>query len=147
MKRTVTKAKLIEHLDADLSRELKAILLYMWCHSMAFGIRGHELREILAPEIHDEIKHVQFLADKIIALGGTPRFVVPEFKRPTAIREMLEYALSIEREAVQAYAERVDEASDLGETALQVKLEELITEETEHLELLQRLVKGLSPEQ
>jgi bacterioferritin len=146
MKRTITKAKLIEHLDADLSRELKAIMLYLWCHSMAFGIRGHELREILQPEIHDEIKHVQFLADKIISLGGTPSFTVSEFKRPTAIRDMLEYALSIEREAVQAYAERVDEANDLGETALQVKLEELITEETEHLELLQRLVKGLSPE-
>lgn len=146
MRRAITKQKLIEHLDQDLGRELQAILLYLWCRSMAFGIRGHELREILEPEIHAEVKHVEFLADKIIAMGGTPSFSVPPWKRPTNLREMLEYALSIEREAVKAYTERVDEANELGETALQVKLEELITDETEHMELLQRLVKGLSPE-
>jgi bacterioferritin len=146
MKKAASKQKLLEHLDQDLGRELQAIMLYLWCHSMAFGIRGHELREILEPEIHDELKHVQFLADKIIAYGGTPSFTIPPWRRPTAIREMLEYALEVERDAVQAYTERVDEASELGETALQVKLEELITDETEHLELLQRLVKGLSPD-
>lgn len=146
MRRAITKQKLIEHLDQDLGRELQAILLYLWCRSMAFGIRGHELREILEPEIHAEVKHVEFLADKIIAMGGTPSFSVPPWKRPTNLREMLEYALSIEREAVKAYTERVDEANELGETALQVKLEELITDETEHMELLQRLVKGLSPD-
>ncbi len=146
MRRAITKAKLIEHLDQDLGRELQAILLYLWCRSMAFGIRGHEVREILEPEIHAEIKHVEFLADKIIAFGGTPSFSVPPWKRPTSLREMLEYALSIEKEAVKAYTERVDEASELGETALQVKLEELITDETEHMELLQRLVKGVSPD-
>jgi bacterioferritin len=144
--RTVTKQQLIRHLDEDLSRELKAVMLYLWCHSMAFGIRGHELREILAPEIPGELKHAQFIADKIIAYGGIPSFTIPEFRRPTQIREMLDYALEIEKEAVAAYTDRVDEASELGETALQVKLEELISEETEHMELLQRLVKGLSPD-
>lgn len=144
MARASSKQKLIQHLDEDLSRELKAIMVYLWCHSMAFGIRGHELREILGPEIPAEIKHVQFIADKIVAYGGIPSFSVPQIERPATIREMLEYALTVEKEAVQAYTERADEASDLGETALQVKLEELITEETEHLELLQRLVKGLT---
>lgn len=144
MARAPSKQKLIQHLDEDLSRELKAIMVYLWCHSMAFGIRGHELREILGPEIPAEIKHVQFIADKIVAYGGIPSFSVPQIERPATIREMLEYALLVEKEAVQAYTERADEASDLGETALQVKLEELITEETEHLELLQRLVKGLT---
>ncbi|KAF0246818.1 MAG: hypothetical protein FD180_348 [Planctomycetota bacterium] len=146
MRRAITKQKLLEHLDQDLGRELQAILLYLWMRSIAFGIRGHELREILEPEIHAEIKHVEFLADKIIALGGVPSFNVPAWKRPTKLREMLEYALQIERDAVNAYTERVDEASELGETALQVKLEELITDETEHLELLQRLVKGVTPD-
>jgi bacterioferritin len=146
MRRAITKQKLIEKLDQDLGRELQAILLYLWIRSMAFGIRGHELREILEPEIHGEIKHVEFLADKIIAFGGTPSFSVPPWKRPTNLREMLEYALQIERDAVKAYTERVDEASELGETALQVKLEELITDETEHMELLQRLVKGVAPD-
>src|SRR5204862_1079304 len=129
MKRAITKHKLIEHLDQDLGRELQAVLLYLWCRSMAFGIRGHELREILEPEIHGEIKHVEFLADKIISFGGTPTFTVPPWKRPTSLRDMLQYALELEREAVNAYTERVDEASELGETALQVKLEELITDE------------------
>ena len=146
MRRAASKPRLIEHLDQDLSRELKAVMLYLWCHAMAFGIRGHELRGILAPEIPLEIGHAQFIADKIISFGGTPSFTVPEFNRPTTLRDMLEYALEIEREAVRAYTERVDEASELGETALQVKLEELITEETEHLELLQRLARGLTPE-
>jgi bacterioferritin len=144
--RPITKQQLIRHLDEDLSRELKAVMLYLWCHSMAFGIRGHELREILEPEIPGEIKHAQFIADKIIAFGGVPSFTVPEFRRPTTMREMLEYALEVEKEAVAAYTRRVDEASELGETALQVKLEELISEETEHMELIQRLVKGLTPE-
>ena len=146
MKRAITKQKLIEHLDQDLGRELQAIHLYLWIRTMAFGMRGHELREILEPEIHAEIKHVEFLADKIVSYGGTPSFEVPPWKRPTSLRDMLQYALELEHQAVVAYTERVDEASELGETALQVKLEELITDETEHLELLQRLVKGVSPD-
>ncbi|MBI3286528.1 MAG: ferritin-like domain-containing protein, partial [Chloroflexi bacterium] len=95
-----TKEQLIAGLNQDLALELGAAIRYLQQTSMALGIDGEEVREILRPDIAAEMKHAEFLADKIVALGGRPAFKPTPFDERTDVKAMLEYDRKLEWEAV-----------------------------------------------
>ena len=136
------KAKLIEGLNEDLSAELGAVILYLYQTSVALGFNGEELRELLRDEVTEELGHATFLADKIVALGGDPTTRPKEYKTPKDIKGMLEFDLKLEREAVEAYKKRAQQADEYGDLGLKVKIEELIADETEHVEKIERILRG-----
>lgn len=137
------KQKLIDGLNEDLAKELGAAIRYMYQTAVAEGFNGEELREILRPDINEEIQHAVFLMDKIVALGGTPTTKPAEFEKHTDIRQMLEYDLKMERMDIENYKKRVEQADAVGEVGLKVKLEDIIAEETEHAEQIERILRGL----
>jgi bacterioferritin len=130
--------KLIEGLNQDLADELGTVCCYIQQASTAWGITGHEVREVLKREVSDEVKHILFLADKIAALGGTPVVRPSGFTELKDLRMMLEYDLEMERQAIRHYTERVHQDEALGNLGLKVQLEEIIAVETEHAEELVR---------
>lgn len=132
---------LIDGLNEDLKRELGAVIRYLYQASVATGILGHELREMLKGEMADELNHAAFLADKISALGGKPDVRVPPLVEHESARQMAEYDLAQEREVINAYVERVAQAEAAGELGLKVHLENMIAEETDHAEELERLIR------
>ena len=97
--------RLIEGLNADLNAEINTIIRYIRHSSVLKGIAGHEVRELLREEIMmDEVKHATYIADKIVALGGTPK-VQPE--APTEVfdwRAVLEDSLRYELKRLRATA-------------------------------------------
>lgn len=136
----MNKAKLIEGLNRDLADELGTICRYIQQAAMALGIAGHEVRELVKAEIPDEVNHALFLADKIVALGGMPAVkpaAFKELKDPTA---MLKYDLELERQAIKNYTERSRQAEAAGEIGLKVRLEEILADETDHAEVILRLL-------
>lgn len=137
------KEKLIEGLNEDLANELGASILYMYQTATATGWDGEELREFLTPEIAGEMQHAAFLANKISMLGGNPTTKPTQHKCPATVREMLRYDLQLEREAIANYTKRAAEAEAVGEIGLKTKLEELIMDETDHAEQIQRILRGL----
>lgn len=136
------KAKLIEGLNEDLSAELGAVILYLYQTSVALGFNGEELRELLRGEVTEELGHATFLADKIVALGGDPTTRPKEYKTPKDVKGMLEFDLKLEREAVEAYKKRAQQADEYGDLGLKVKIEELIADETDHVEKIDRILRG-----
>ena len=136
------KKKLIEGLNQDLANELGATILYLYQTATAMGWEGEELREFLTPEITGEMGHAIFLASKIAVLGGNPTTKPTDYKSPNDVKGMLKYDLGLEREAIQTYRERAVQAEEAGEYGLKIKLEEIIVEETEHAEQLERILKG-----
>lgn len=141
-KKNVKKA-LIDGLNEDLANELGASILYLYQTSVATGWDGEELRELLGPEINEEMGHAVFLAEKIVALGGKPTTVPVQHRCPKSVREMLKFDLKLELEAVENYRIRVMQAEEAGEVALKIKLEEMIVDETGHAEKIQRILKGM----
>lgn len=136
----MSKAKLIEGLNRDLADELGTVCRYIQQAAMAVGMAGQEVRAFVKAEVADEVKHALFLADKIVALGGTPAVkpaAFKELKDPTA---MLKYDLELERQAIKNYAERARQAEAAGEVGLKVRLEEIIADETDHAEEIVRLL-------
>ena len=63
------KETLIQGLNQDLAHEYQAIIQYVTYAATVSGIHRGELKEFFLAEIQDELRHAQFLADKIAALG------------------------------------------------------------------------------
>ena len=66
------KQTLVEHLNKDLEGELGAIIQYLIYAAKASGPFRPQLVQFFMAEVPDEQLHAQFLANKIISLGGEP---------------------------------------------------------------------------
>lgn len=133
------KEKLIADLNEDLSIELAGIVRAVFQASTAGGLVGHELRELLQKELPTELKHAQFLADKIAILGGTPTTAVAPVEVSGDVGKMIEEDIAIEWKIAKRLRERAAQAESFGDVGLKVRLEEMIAEGTDHANALQRL--------
>jgi bacterioferritin len=134
------KEKLITALNEDLALELAGILRSIFQASTAGGLLGHELRELLEKELSLELKHAQFLADKIAILGGTPTTSVPRLETSDDVGKMIEEDIATEWKIVDRLRQRAAQAESYGDVGLKVRLEEMIAEGTDHANALQRLL-------
>src|SRR3990170_4142669 len=74
----VDKQTLIRHLNDDLAGEFSAIIQYTTYAAKATGPYRPQLAQFFLAEVADEQLHAQFLANKIVALGGEPTSVARE---------------------------------------------------------------------
>ena len=137
------KEELIQGLNKDLTAEWGTVIRYTYQSAKAFGILGAELREILAKEIQDEIRHATFLTDVIVDLGGEPTTMPDDFAKPTDLQAMIKLDLEREEQDVENYKKHARMADQLGEIELKVRLEEIASDEDRHARTLRRLLKGL----
>jgi bacterioferritin len=136
---TMTREELINGLNEDLNLELEALLRSVYHAATARGLLGHELRELLKKEIPSELEHATFLADKIVALGGEVRIQPAMPSEVGAAREFLQQNIAAERKVINNYAKRIEQATEYGDKGLAIRLENILSSETDHLEQLERL--------
>jgi bacterioferritin len=132
---------LIDGLNEDLAGELGAIVQYLTYAAKASGPLRPQLSAFFLQEIPDEQGHAQFLANKIVALGGEPTTEPRAVPKARTNREMLRAVLEAERKAIRDYTERMEQAEKAGEIALRVQLENQIVDETGHAEETERMLK------
>lgn len=128
----VTKKQFLKGLNEDLAFEYAAVITYRTYASSVQGRARLELRSFFEAEIPDELGHAQILADRIVALGGTPTVEPAPVKRGKTAREMLENALQDEIDTIVRYVERRKQAEELGHYGLAVDLDDLIRDESNH---------------
>jgi bacterioferritin len=141
---TIDQQTLIDGLNHDLAGEYQAVVMYTHYSAMLTGPYRRELRALFQAEIPDEQGHAQFLAEKIASLGGEPTTVpraVPHADQPL---EMLEQALSAEKQAISDYCQRIGQAEAFGDIGLKVNLENQVADETRHMEEIERILAGWS---
>jgi bacterioferritin len=124
--------RLLEGLQGDLERELRAMLQYIFQSSVLLGLQAMSVVPHLRQEGEDALRHVAFLCDQIVNLGGIPKLTAPKFSEVRDLKQMLENDLDLEREAILEYRERAKQAELAGEIGLKIRLEELLAEETDH---------------
>ena len=135
------KSKLVEKLNSDLAGELSAIIQYITYAAKVTGPYRPQLAQFFLSEVADEQGHAQFLANKIVALGGSPTTnprPVPDAKTN---HQMVEEVLKAEKKAVSDYSERASEAEEFGDIGLMVQLEDMIREESTHAEETERILR------
>jgi bacterioferritin len=137
------KSKLIEGLNEDLRHEYQAIIMYNTFAALTEGIHRPILKQFFESEIPDELRHAQFLANKITALGAEPVTSPGKINSVTGAGEMLKEVLKAESEAIERYVKRRLQAEKFGDFGLANDLEEIISDETRHKEETEKLMRGL----
>jgi bacterioferritin len=138
---TMSRQELIEGLNADLNLELEALLRGIYHAAAGRGMLGHELRELLRKELPSELEHAMFLADKIVALGGEVRIRPNHPKDLVGSRQLLGDNIAAERQVIANYTRRIDQALEFGDKGLAIRLEGILSAETDQLEQLERLAR------
>ena len=136
------KQQLIDALNQDLAGEYQAIITYIQYAASVMGPYREELSTFFSGEIPDELLHAQFLANKVAALGGVPAVEPLPVKQATDTRQMLQNVLDAERETIERYKERAEQAGEYGDVGLRNQLEDIIADETNHAERTQKLLAG-----
>ena len=135
------KKTLIDNLNDDLAGELSAIIQYITYAAKATGPFRPQLASFFLTEVVDEQQHAQFLADKIVALGGEPTTTPRPVPAAGNNREMLEAVLAAERQATRDYTRRAEEADAYGDKGLAVQLEDMVRDESGHSEETERILR------
>jgi bacterioferritin len=135
------KQTLIAHLNEDLAGELGAIIQYITYAAKATGPYRPQLAAFFLAEVADEQLHAQFLANKIVALGGEPATQPRPVPAARSNREMLEAVLAAERQATKDYTQRAQEADAFGDKGLVVQLEDMVRDESGHSEETERMLR------
>jgi bacterioferritin len=137
----VTKAQLTKALNEDLAGEFSAIIQYLTYAAKATGPYRPQLAQFFLAEVADEQGHAQFLANKVVALGGEPVTEPRPLPQVRTNREMLEAVLAAERKAVADYTQRAKDAEALGDKGLAVQLEDMVRDESAHSEETERILR------
>lgn len=137
----MNKQALIDNLNEDLAGELGAIIQYLTYAAKANGPYRPQLTQFFLAEVADEQLHAQFLANKIVALGGEPTTQ----PRPVPVaknnHEMLTAILTAEKQAAVDYTQRAEEADAYGDKGLAVQLEDMVRDESGHAEETARILQ------
>jgi hypothetical protein len=88
---------LINNLNQDLADELGAIIQYTTYAAKVTGPYRPQLSAFFLEEVADEQLHAQFLANKIVALGGEPTTTPSPVAAANSNKEMLEAVYAAEK--------------------------------------------------
>jgi bacterioferritin len=132
--------ELLEGLNEDLANEYSAQIMYTTYAAVVSGLHRQVLKPFFESEVADEQGHALYLAEKIKTLGGTPTTTPAPVKQTDDVKTMLQEARQAEKETIDRYKVRKKQAEELGYTELVVKLEDLIADETHHMEELDRIL-------
>lgn len=140
----MSKEELIRGLNDDLANELAAIIQYITFAAQVSGPYRPQLVEFFLQEVPDEQGHAQFLANKVVALGGVPTTEAAAVEMPHDNKSLLQAALEAERRAIQGYKLRAQQADEFGDVGLKVQLEDMVRDETGHAEEIERILRDWS---
>ena len=135
------KKTLIKNLNEDLAGELGAIIQYLIYAAKVNGPYRPQLSQFFFAEVADEQMHAQYLANKIVALGGEPTTTPRPVPKAMSNKEMLEAVLAAELGATKDYTQRAQEAEAFGDKGLVVQLEDMVRDESGHSEETERILR------
>lgn len=132
--------ELIQGLNKALNREVSTFLRYMLQGASIKGAEWEAARQMYLSEVADEVGHAQYLAGKIVMLGGTPKLNPDLTPPPGDVRTMLEKDINEEQVDVEGYMKLASIAEKEGFVDLKMKMEEQAADEAGHAEEMCRLL-------
>ena len=136
-------ADLIPMLNEALALEHGAIIQYYHDKAVWTGLHQQPFADVVTHNVEEEIKHVEMLTMKIVALGGTPTVAVKGIKEGVTAKELVANNLAAEASALAQYYKIHEQAKDLS---LRLLIETIIQDEQEHYDNLLRLQQTISGE-
>ena len=132
-------AKVVEYLNEVLKNELTAVNQY-WLHYRMLDNWGvKKLAELERHESIDEMKHADWLAERILFLDGLPNFqLLGRLRIGETVEEILRADLAVEVEAVAVLRDAIQHAEAVRDYVSRDLFRRILDSEEEHIDTLER---------
>jgi len=137
----MASAKLLEMLNQAIARELQVWIQYMWQHVQWKGVEHYAVTEEFKKVAITEMKHAEKIAERLWYLGGKPTTKPSVINVGDKLRDMLNFDVKAELEAISMYKEIMDIAQKEGDAATREIFEEIEEEEEEHHDFFSSLLE------
>jgi bacterioferritin len=128
----ISRDRLAELLNEDLSREYQAIIAYVVYSQVLKGPEFMNIASQLETHAQDELKHALILSRQIDYLGKMPNVTPKPVKTSEKARDMLRFDLENENETIRNYRDRVRQCETLGEFAMAEQIRQILVDEQDH---------------
>jgi bacterioferritin len=129
---TITRKRLAELLNEDLSREYQAIIAYVVYSQVLKGAEYMNIADQLESHAHDELRHALIISRQIDYLGEMPSVTPKPVRISENPRDMLRFDLENENETIREYRDRVRQCEALGEFAMAEQIRQILVKEQDH---------------
>lgn len=132
-------AKVIEYLNEVLKKELTAVNQY-WLHYRLYDHWG--VRKLAAFERHEsieEMKHADWLSERILFLDGLPNFqLLGRLRIGETVEEVLKADLALELEALPLLRDAIEHSEKVRDYVSRDLFRRILDSEEEHVDTLER---------
>jgi bacterioferritin len=128
----ISRDKLADLLNEDLSREYQAIIAYVVYSQVLKGAEFMSIAEQLESHAQQELQHALIISRQIDYLGKMPSVTPKPGRTSEDAREMLRYDLNNENDTIRNYRERVRQCEALGEFAMAEQIRQILVQEQDH---------------
>jgi bacterioferritin len=129
---TVSRERLAELLNEDLSREYQAIIAYVVYSQVLKGAEYMDIADQLEILAKQELDHALMISRQIDYLGAMPTVTPKPVKTSKNAKDMLRFDLDNENETIRNYRDRIRQCETLGEFALAEQIRKILMQEQDH---------------
>ena len=129
----------IARMNDVLSWELAGIIQNLNHAMMITGVHRMEYGEFFSENSKENRDHAELIGARITAYGGVPTVEPATIRQAVTLEEMLDAALALEKSAMAAWQAAFDASEGVANFGTRVWLEDMISEEQEHIDDLMKL--------
>jgi len=129
---TISRARLAELLNEDLSREYQAIIAYVVYSQVLKGAAYMNIADQLELHAKQELDHALIISRQIDYLGAMPSVTPKAVRTCESAEQMLRFDLESENETIRNYRDRVRQCEELGEFAMAEQIRAILVNEQDH---------------
>jgi bacterioferritin len=130
--RELSRDRLAELLNEDLSREYQAIIAYVVYSQVLKGAQFMNIADQLTLHAKQELDHALILSRQIDYLGKMPTVTPLPVRTSDNAKKMLRFDLENENATIRNYRERVRQCEMLGEFAMAEQIRQILVDEQDH---------------
>jgi bacterioferritin len=128
----ISRDRLAELLNEDLSREYQAIIAYVVYSQVLSGAQYMDIAAQLEIHAKQELDHALTLSRQIDYLGKMPSVTPLPVRTSKNPKDMLRFDLESENETIRNYRDRIRQCEALGEYAMAEQIRQILVQEQDH---------------
>jgi bacterioferritin len=128
----ISRDRLAELLNEDLSREYQAIIGYVVYSQVLSGAQYMDIAAQLEIHAKQELDHALIISRQIDYLGKMPTVTPKPVRTSEKAEEMLRFDLDNENETIRNYRDRIRQCEALGEYAMAEQIRQIVVQEQDH---------------
>ncbi len=128
----ISRERLAELLNEDLSREYQAVIAYVVYSQVLSGAQYMDIAAQLEIHAKQELDHALTISRQVDYLGKMPAVSAKPVRTSNDPKDMLRYDLENETDTIRNYRDRIRQCEALGEYAMAEQIRRILVEEQDH---------------